>query len=240
MPASLDSRTPRDRTGVMLGAGTADLLRNEEWFAETRTRGIRRAHAVEDLQSFSEHAGRRRRNLFRLRRIEVVSARRRVRRAPWRSAMPPTPSIGADRCRRWPGASDVLCRLTFSGFNALRLVDTEPCRPFCRTRQGMNHRRGRGDAGARRLDRRARGAAHRFTQRLPATASVAKRTIPPSPEPEGRAVAALIERALRAARLCCRRDRSRQRPRHGDAAKRPGRSARHPASVRRSRARTCP
>ena len=32
------------------------------------------------------------------------------------------------------GASDVLCRLTFSGFNALRLVDTEPCRPFCRTR----------------------------------------------------------------------------------------------------------
>src|SRR5262249_61346769 len=36
------------------------------------------------------------------------------------------------------GASDVLCRLTFSGFNALRLVDPEPCRPFCRTRQGMN------------------------------------------------------------------------------------------------------
>src|SRR5207245_4320512 len=36
------------------------------------------------------------------------------------------------------GASDVLCRLTFSGFNALRLVDMEPCRPFCRTRQGMN------------------------------------------------------------------------------------------------------
>src|SRR5881409_4490310 len=36
------------------------------------------------------------------------------------------------------GASDVLCRLTFSGFNALRLVDTEPCRPFCRTRKGMN------------------------------------------------------------------------------------------------------
>src|SRR5204863_7191796 len=36
------------------------------------------------------------------------------------------------------GASDVLCRLTFSGFNALRLVDTDACRPFCRTRKGMN------------------------------------------------------------------------------------------------------
>ena len=35
------------------------------------------------------------------------------------------------------GGADVLCRLTFSGFNALRLVDTEPCRPFDAGRQGM-------------------------------------------------------------------------------------------------------
>ena len=35
------------------------------------------------------------------------------------------------------GGADVLCRLTFSGFNALRLVDTEPCRPFDRQRAGM-------------------------------------------------------------------------------------------------------
>ena len=26
------------------------------------------------------------------------------------------------------GASDMLCQITFSGFNALRLVDEEPCR----------------------------------------------------------------------------------------------------------------
>src|SRR5207249_2387433 len=39
----LDAKTPADRVGVILGTGTADLMRNEEWFAETRTRGIRRA-----------------------------------------------------------------------------------------------------------------------------------------------------------------------------------------------------
>src|SRR5207237_6251111 len=32
-----------DRTGVFLGTGTADLMRNEEWFADMRRRGIRRA-----------------------------------------------------------------------------------------------------------------------------------------------------------------------------------------------------
>ena len=36
------------------------------------------------------------------------------------------------------GGTDALARLTFSGFNALRLMDPEPCRPFDRGRAGMN------------------------------------------------------------------------------------------------------
>ena len=36
------------------------------------------------------------------------------------------------------GGSDSLCRLTFSGFNALRAVDTLPCRPFRAEREGMS------------------------------------------------------------------------------------------------------
>ena len=39
----LDASMPRDRMGVILGSGTADLMRNEEWFADMRRRGIRRA-----------------------------------------------------------------------------------------------------------------------------------------------------------------------------------------------------
>jgi 3-oxoacyl-[acyl-carrier-protein] synthase II len=36
------------------------------------------------------------------------------------------------------GGSDVLARLTYGGFNALRSVDPEPCRPFDRERRGLS------------------------------------------------------------------------------------------------------
>jgi 3-oxoacyl-[acyl-carrier-protein] synthase II len=35
------------------------------------------------------------------------------------------------------GGTDVLCRLTYAGFNALQALDPEPCRPFDRERQGL-------------------------------------------------------------------------------------------------------
>jgi 3-oxoacyl-[acyl-carrier-protein] synthase II len=36
------------------------------------------------------------------------------------------------------GGSDVLARLTYGGFNSLRSVDPEPCRPFDRDRKGLS------------------------------------------------------------------------------------------------------
>jgi 3-oxoacyl-[acyl-carrier-protein] synthase II len=36
------------------------------------------------------------------------------------------------------GGSDVLARLTYGGFNSLRSVDPEPCRPFDRERKGLS------------------------------------------------------------------------------------------------------
>jgi 3-oxoacyl-[acyl-carrier-protein] synthase II len=36
------------------------------------------------------------------------------------------------------GATDSLCRMTFSGFNALQALDTVPCRPFDRQRAGLS------------------------------------------------------------------------------------------------------
>ena len=36
------------------------------------------------------------------------------------------------------GGSDVLARLTYGGFNALRSVDPDPCRPFDRERKGLS------------------------------------------------------------------------------------------------------
>jgi 3-oxoacyl-(acyl-carrier-protein) synthase len=36
------------------------------------------------------------------------------------------------------GGSDVLARLTYGGFNSLRSVDPDPCRPFDRARRGLS------------------------------------------------------------------------------------------------------
>jgi 3-oxoacyl-[acyl-carrier-protein] synthase II len=36
------------------------------------------------------------------------------------------------------GGSEALSELTFAGFNALRLVDPEPCRPFDKNRRGLS------------------------------------------------------------------------------------------------------
>ena len=36
------------------------------------------------------------------------------------------------------GGVDTLTRLCFMGFNALKLLDPQPCRPFARDRRGMS------------------------------------------------------------------------------------------------------
>src|SRR6266851_5133741 len=48
----LDSGVDRDQVGVLLGSGTADLMRNEDWFAEMRKRGIRRARPSKIFSHF--------------------------------------------------------------------------------------------------------------------------------------------------------------------------------------------
>jgi 3-oxoacyl-[acyl-carrier-protein] synthase II len=98
------------------------------------------------------------------------------------------------------GASDVLCRLTLTGFNALRLVDTEPCRPFCRTRKGMNI----GEAAAVLVleelgHARRRGA--RVYAELAGYGVRCEAYHATAPEPDGVAVASLVDEALRASRV---------------------------------------
>ena len=36
------------------------------------------------------------------------------------------------------GGVDTLTRVCFMGFNALKLLDAQPCRPFARDRRGMS------------------------------------------------------------------------------------------------------
>jgi 3-oxoacyl-[acyl-carrier-protein] synthase II len=197
--AGLDGTVEPERVGVFLAAGSADLLRNEEWFGDMRRRGIRRAPATKIFNHFpsttsdvvASHFG------FGGPKAAVLSAC---------SSSTVAIGYGGDAIR-WSqadvaiaGASDVLCRLTFSGFNALRLVDTDPCRPFCRTRKGMNLGEGAAILVLEEMQRaRRRGA--RIYAELAGYGVRCEASHATSPEPEGRAVGALIADALRAAAI---------------------------------------
>jgi 3-oxoacyl-[acyl-carrier-protein] synthase II len=194
----LDARIANDRIGVVLGSGTADLMRNEEWFADMRQRGMRRADPSKIFNHFPCTPG------------DVVASRfglEGLKASVLSACSSGTVAVGyAADAIRWgqidaavAGASDVLCRLTFSGFNALRLVDVEPCRPFCRTRKGMNL----GEAAAMLVLEDLSSAVKRGAHIYGEIAGYGVRCEayhPTAPEPEGRAVADLIRDALRAAR----------------------------------------
>jgi 3-oxoacyl-[acyl-carrier-protein] synthase II len=194
----LDTDVNRGRIGVLLGSGTADLLRNEEWFADMRRHGIRRAAPSKIFNHFPSTPS------------DVVASSfgfEGLKASVLSACSSGTVAIGyAADAIGWgqidvalTGASDVLCRLTFSGFNALRLVDTEPCRPFCRTRKGMNL----GEAAAllvlEELSHAKRRGANIYAE-IVGYGVRCEAYHPTAPEPEGRAVAELIQDALRAAR----------------------------------------
>jgi 3-oxoacyl-[acyl-carrier-protein] synthase II len=195
----LDSGIDRSRAGVMLGSGTADLMRNEEWFAESQRVGMRHARPSKIFNHFpstpsdvlASHVG------FEGAKASVLSACSSSTVAIGYAA----DAIASGRLdAALAGASDVLCRLTFSGFNALRLVDTEPCRPFCRTRKGMNI----GEAAAILVledFERARRRGARIYAEILGYGVRCEAYHPTAPEPDGRAVGALIAAALRAAEI---------------------------------------
>lgn len=58
------------------------------------------------------------------------------------------------------GGTDALCRLTYSGFNALGAIDPRPCRPFDVSRAGLNLGEGAAFVVLERMDDAARRGAH--------------------------------------------------------------------------------
>src|SRR5439155_10150674 len=93
------------------------------------------------------------------------------------------------------GGTDAMSRLTFSGFNLLRLMDTAPCRPFDRTRAGMNIGEGAGILVLERLDRAVRRGARIYAE-LAGHSLACEAFHPTAPDPEGRPVAAIVRLAL--------------------------------------------
>ncbi len=98
------------------------------------------------------------------------------------------------------GAADALCRLTYSGFGALSVLDPAACRPFDRTRAGLTLGEGAGmlvletEASAR-----ARGV--RAIAEVAAAAMGSEAHHITNPEPGGATAARIISRAIASAGL---------------------------------------
>lgn len=192
--AGLDGTVDPNRVAVMLGSGTGDMRRNQTYIADLRRRGVRRARPSDIFHHFSSTP------------VDVVAQRFGFfgpRSCVVAACSSSTIAIGygADLVRHGIadaalcGGADVLCPLTFSGFNALRLVDTEPCRPFDTSRSGMNI----GEAGAilvlEDMDRAKRRGAKIYAE-LAGHGVACEAFHATSPEPEGLAIAAAIQAAL--------------------------------------------
>jgi 3-oxoacyl-[acyl-carrier-protein] synthase II len=98
------------------------------------------------------------------------------------------------------GGADALSALTFFGFEALGALDTEPCRPFDRSRRGLSL----GEAGAFLVlerESRARAREAPIVAVLSGTATGAEAHHVTQPEPSGERAAKLVRAAIAAARL---------------------------------------
>jgi 3-oxoacyl-[acyl-carrier-protein] synthase II len=193
----LESGVARSSVGVLLGVGANDLLRNEMYYADAFVRegGRPRPSAILNYPNAAsaDAVGQ---------RFELTGLRASMNSACSSSTM--TIGYGADLVSSGQleaalcGGSDALCRTALSGFNALRVVDLEPCRPFDVSRNGMNIGEGGALLVLEPLERARSRGAHIYAE-VAGYAACCEAFHPTAPEPDGLAVAALLRAALAAA-----------------------------------------
>ena len=197
----LDSHPDRSRVGVFLGAGTADLLRNEDYYRTWMTRGLSYARPSDVWNHFLSTP------------VDAIAARFGLegpRGCVVAACSSSTIAIGraveAIRSGRadaaLAGGTDALSRLTYSGFNLLRLMDPAPCRPFDSSRAGMNIGEGAGILVLERLEHAIKRGAAIYAE-LAGHSLTCEAFHPTAPEPEGKPVARVIQLALADAELNC-------------------------------------
>jgi 3-oxoacyl-[acyl-carrier-protein] synthase II len=98
------------------------------------------------------------------------------------------------------GGGDSLCLLTHAGFNALRLLDPGPCRPFDASRQGLSLGEGAGLLVMEDWERAARRGARPLAEFLDYGASCDAHHMT-APHPSGRGAASAISMALQRSSL---------------------------------------
>ena len=133
--AGLEGRA-RAESALLVGAVGGGMLEGEEWYwAESRGRATSGLRALRSILPFShaETLGW---------RLGLTGPKETVVMACASGAA--SVALGADLIRAGVtssalvGGVDALTRICFMGFNALKLLDPDPCRPFDRDRRGMS------------------------------------------------------------------------------------------------------
>jgi 3-oxoacyl-[acyl-carrier-protein] synthase II len=192
-------RSKPDRVGVIIGSSTGDLLRNERYVRGSVLPGSGPRRLSDAWNHFYSTS------------VDIIAAefgfeglRSCIVAACASSTMAVGAALDAIRFGRadavLAGGTDGLARLTFSGFNALRVMDPDACRPFDRGRAGMNIGEGAAVLVLEEMEAaRRRGA--RIYAEVAGHSLTCEAFHPTSPEPDGRAIAATIARALADAKI---------------------------------------
>jgi 3-oxoacyl-(acyl-carrier-protein) synthase len=182
-----------DRCGVFFGSSTGGMLESEEFFArllQDRRRARGRILAAQPVSAPGDAVAR----CFGVQGPVVTFSS-----ACSSGALALTAALEALRHGEvevaLSGGADSLCQLTYAGFNALRSVDEEACRPFRASRAGMSFGEGAAVLVLEPLERAlARGAPVLAEFRGAASTSDAYHMT--APEPHGCGAAAAMKAAL--------------------------------------------
>jgi 3-oxoacyl-[acyl-carrier-protein] synthase II len=194
-----DAGLEPDRIGVIIGSSTGDLIRNERYVRAS----IEPASGPRRLTDAWNH--------FFSTAVDLIAGefgfdglRSCIVAACASSTMAVGAGLDAIRFGRadavLAGGTDSLARLTFAGFNALKVMDPAECRPFDRARAGMNIGEGAAVMVLEDLESAKRRGARIYAE-VAGHSLTCEAFHPTSPEPDGRAIADTMARALRDARI---------------------------------------
>jgi 3-oxoacyl-[acyl-carrier-protein] synthase II len=194
-----DAGLEPDRIGVIIGSSTGDLIRNERYVRASIEPASGRRRLTDAWNHFFSTA------------VDLIAGefgfdglRSCIVAACASSTMAVGAGLDAIRFGRadavLAGGTDSLARLTFAGFNALKVMDPAECRPFDRARAGMNIGEGAAVMVLEDLESAKRRGARIYAE-VAGHSLTCEAFHPTSPEPDGRAIADTMARALRDARI---------------------------------------
>jgi len=192
--AGLEGTSALGKFGVSLGTSTAGMLESEIYCRESVEKGPQAARPSRFLRLPSSTPA------DAVARVAGLSGPRLSNMTACASS---ALSIGmavdlirsGEVCGMVAGGGDALCRMTYAGFNALRLVDPDPPRPFDVTRKGLSLGEGAGILVLEAWEHALKRGAGILAEFLEYGSSCDAHHMT-APHPEGRGAAAAMAQAL--------------------------------------------